>query len=57
MGLLGPIATVEPQDHGPGPPYRRAPRLGPGPFSTSLTNSFGGNFVWMYISIHATISS
>jgi hypothetical protein len=45
MGLLGPIATVEPQDHGPGPPYRRAPRLGPRPVSNSLVNSFGDNFV------------
>ena len=29
-----------------GPPNRRAPRLGPRPFSISLVNSFGGNFVW-----------
>ena len=28
----------------PGP---RTPRLGPRPFSISLVNSFGGNFVWM----------
>ena len=27
-------------------PNPRAPRLGPRPFSTSLINSFGGNFVW-----------
>ena len=25
--------------------YPRAPRLGPRPFSISLVNSFGGNFV------------
>ena len=40
-----------------GPPYPRAPRLGPRAFSTSLVNSFGDNFVWMYISIDALISS
>ena len=34
-----------------------APRLGPRPFSISLENSFGDNFVLMYISIHASISS
>ena len=38
-------------------PYPRAPRLGPRPFSISLLNSFGGNFVWLYIFIHALISS
>ena len=27
------------------PPYPRAPRLGPRPFSISLVNLFGGNFV------------
>ena len=34
-------------------PYPRAPRLGPRAFSISLVNSFGGNFVWTAISIHA----
>ena len=29
-----------------GPPYPRAPRLGPRAFSISLVNSFGVNFVW-----------
>ena len=29
------------------PPYLGAPRLGPRPFSISLVNSFGGNFVWL----------
>jgi hypothetical protein len=29
-----------------GPPNPRAPRLGHQPFSISLVNSFGGNFVW-----------
>ena len=57
MGLLCLIPTVEPQVHGPGPPDHRAPRLGPRAFSISLVNSFGGNFVWLYISIHAPISS
>jgi len=36
----------EPQDHGPAPPYRRAPRLGPRALSISVVNSFGGGFVW-----------
>ena len=34
-----------------------APRLGPRAFSISVVNSFGGNFVWMVISIHTLISS
>ena len=34
------------KDAGPGTPYRRALRLGPRPFSFSVVNSFGGNFVW-----------
>ena len=29
-----------------GPPYRRAPRLGPRPFTISDVNSFRGSFVW-----------
>ena len=28
-----------------GPPYRRAPRLGPRAFGISVVNSFWGNFV------------
>ena len=40
-----------------GAPNPRAPRLGPRAFSISVVNSFGGNFVWLYIFIHATISS
>ena len=40
-----------------GPPNPRASRLEPRPFSISLVNSFGGDFVWLYISIHAPISS
>ena len=38
-------------------PRTRAPPLGPRPFSISVVNSFGDNFVWMYISTHAPISS
>ena len=37
------------------PPHFRPPRLGPRALSISLVNSFGGNFVWLYIFIHATI--
>ena len=37
------------------PPCRSALRLGPRPFSINLVNSFGGNFVLLYISIHALI--
>ena len=46
-GLLHLISIVEIEAHGPPRPYYRAPRLGPRPFSISLVNSFGGNFVWM----------
>jgi hypothetical protein len=45
QGLLRPIQTVETRKAYPGPPYPRAPRLGPRPYSISLVNSFGGNFV------------
>ena len=44
-GLLSPIQTEETRQAHPGPPYPRAPRLGPRPYSISLVNSFGGNFV------------
>ena len=51
--VLGPAAGVTvPNRNGSaaigasGPPYRRAPRLGPRPFSVRVVNSFGGNFVW-----------
>jgi hypothetical protein len=57
QGLLYLIHAIEPQAHGPHPPNPRAPRLGPRAFSISLVNSFGGNFVGLYISIHASISS
>ena len=57
QGLLCLIATAKPQGAGQGTPTPRAPRLGPRPFSISLVNSFGGNFVWLYISIHASVSS
>ena len=56
-GSLCPIAKFEIQDYGPGPPNHKAPRLGPRAVSISLVNSFGDNFVWMYISVHASISS
>ena len=52
QGLLCLIAAVELQDAGPGTPNHRALRLGPRAFSISLVNSFGGNFVWLYISTH-----
>ena len=57
LGLLYLIATVEPQEGGPEARYHGAPRLGPRAFSISLENSFGDNFVWMYISTHAPILS
>ena len=37
------------------PPYHKAPRLGPRAFSIRVVDSFGGNFVWPYISTHAPI--
>ena len=42
-----------------GPPsYPRAPRVSDhGPLVLAFVNSFGDNFVWMYISIDALISS
>ena len=41
-----------------GPPCRRAPRLGPRPFSISVVNSLERDFVGTgYSSIHETISS
>ena len=55
--LLYLIAPVEPQEGGPGVRYPRAPRLGPWAFNISFVNSFWGNFVWLYIFIHAPISS
>ena len=57
QGLLCPIATVRAAGPWTGAPNHKAPRLGPRAFSISLENSFGGNFVWLYISIHASISS
>ena len=57
QGLLCPIAKVEIEAYGPPHPCSRAPRLGPRAFSISVVNSFGDNFVWMYISIDALISS
>ena len=57
QGLLCLILQFEPAGPWTGAPYHRAPRLGPRAFSISLVNSFGGNFVRLYISIHAPISS
>ena len=55
--LLYLIATVEPQEGGPEARYHGAPRLEQRAFSISLEKSFGSNFVRLYISIHASISS
>ena len=47
QGLLCLIALrLRPMDRAP---YHMAPRLGPRAFSISLVNSFGGNFVRLYI--------
>jgi hypothetical protein len=44
-GLLSPIQTDETRQAHPGPPYPRAPRLGPRAFSVGSVDSFGDNFV------------
>jgi hypothetical protein len=48
-GLLCLIPKAEPQAARPAHPHHRSPRLGPRPFSISVVNSFGGNFVWMHL--------
>ena len=49
QGLLRPIATTEPQDHGPAPPCHRATRLGPRAFRISVVNSLSWSFVCRHI--------
>ncbi len=39
------------------PPNHKAPRLAPRAFSISVVNSFWGNFLGDYISIHGPVSS
>ena len=53
--LLYLIATVEPQEGGPEARYHGSPRLGQRAFSVGVVNSFEGNFIRLYISIHAPI--
>ena len=47
VGLLCPTHAIEPQDHGPGPQYLGASRLGPRAFSARVVDSLGGSFVLM----------
>ena len=44
-GVTVPNRYSSPAGPRTGPPYHRAPRLGPRAFSISRVNSFGGNFV------------
>ena len=44
--LLGPFATVEPQDHGPGTPYHRPRVSDHGAFTVGMVDSFGISFIW-----------
>ena len=63
--LLGPWSVDQRQgvtvpnlcSRAAGPLTGGPPTPGPRAFSISVVNSFGGNFVWLYIFIHATISS
>ena len=49
-------AAVETQNAGPGPPYRRAPHLGPWGYGVGLADSSADNFLRVYISTHRLIS-
>ena len=44
--LLGPFATVEPQDHGPGAPIVGPRALDHGAFTVGMVDSFGISFIW-----------
>ena len=57
--LLGPFATVEPQDHGPGTPDHGPRASDHGPLVLGWWTQLGGDFVWGVnaISIQAPISS
>ena len=46
-GLLGVFRSLDGANRPWGSPAYRAVRLGPRAFSISLTNSFGGSFVWI----------
>ena len=44
--LLGPFATVEPQDHGPGAPIVGPRALDHGAFTVGMVDSFRISFIW-----------